>query len=72
MIAKIVAWGTDRDEALAGCAAALAQSSVVDRRRDDQQVLPARPADRPEVRAGSYDNRWLDRLTAAGEHLPAA
>ena len=26
--------------------------------------------DRPEVRSGSYDNQWLDRLTAAGEHLP--
>ena len=26
--------------------------------------------DRPEIGAGSYDRGWLDRLTAAGEHLP--
>ena len=25
---------------------------------------------RAEVRTGRYDNQWLDRLTAAGQHLP--
>jgi acetyl-CoA carboxylase carboxyltransferase component/biotin carboxyl carrier protein len=27
-------------------------------------------ASQPDVCAGTYDNRWLDRLTAAGGHLP--
>ena len=25
--------------------------------------------DRPELSSGDFDNRWLDRLTAAGEHV---
>ncbi|HEY5986582.1 MAG TPA: biotin/lipoyl-containing protein, partial [Streptosporangiaceae bacterium] len=28
-------------------------------------------ADQPQVRAGSYDNRWLDRLTSDGRYLCA-
>ena len=40
-------------------------------RRHDEQVVPARPA-RPARRCApaTIDTSWLDRLTAADEHLP--
>jgi len=70
MIAKVVAWGADRDEALSRLHRGLAQSVIaVDGGTTNKGFLLAL-LDRPEVRAGSYDNQWLDRLTAAGAHLP--
>ena len=73
MIAKIVAWGQDRDEALARLRRALAQSAVVVDGRHHQPVLPASGSSTgPSCSVGEFDNRWLDRLTAAGEHVPAA
>ena len=41
MIAKIIAWGRDRDEALARLRRALGETTVGRRRRHDQPVLPA-------------------------------
>ncbi|MGE5133291.1 MAG: carboxyl transferase domain-containing protein [Gemmatimonadota bacterium] len=70
MIAKIVAWGQDRAEALSRLQRGLAQSLVViDGGTTNKSFLLALTG-QPEVRAGSYDNQWLDRLTAAGGHLP--
>ena len=72
MIAKIVAWGQDRDEALARLRRALAQSAVVVEGGTTNRSFLVGLLDRPELASGELDNRWLDRLTAAGEHVPAA
>ena len=71
MIAKIIAWGRDRDEALARLRRALAQSTVVVEGGTTNRsflLIAARPAGGPR---GRFDNRWLDRLTAKGDHVPA-
>jgi acetyl/propionyl-CoA carboxylase alpha subunit/acetyl-CoA carboxylase carboxyltransferase component len=70
MIAKIVAWGQDRDEALARLRRALAQSTVVVEGGTTNRSFLLGVLDRPEMVAGDYDNRWLDRITAAGDHVP--
>ena len=44
MIAKVIATGRDRDEALARLHRALGQTDGRRRRRHDEQVVPARPA----------------------------
>jgi acetyl/propionyl-CoA carboxylase alpha subunit/acetyl-CoA carboxylase carboxyltransferase component len=72
MIAKVIAWGEDRDEALARLRRALAQSAVVVEDGTTNRSFLLGLLDRPEVRSGEVDNRWLDGMTAAGEHLPAA
>jgi acetyl/propionyl-CoA carboxylase alpha subunit/acetyl-CoA carboxylase carboxyltransferase component len=71
MIAKVVAWGRDRDEALGRLQRGLAQSLVVIDGGTTNKAFLLALAGQPDVRAGTYDNRWLDRLTAAGGHLPA-
>jgi acetyl/propionyl-CoA carboxylase alpha subunit/acetyl-CoA carboxylase carboxyltransferase component len=71
MIAKIVAWGGGRNEALSRLQRGLAQSLVVIDGGTTNKAFLLSLASQPEVRAGTYDNRWLDRLTAAGGHLPA-
>jgi acetyl/propionyl-CoA carboxylase alpha subunit/acetyl-CoA carboxylase carboxyltransferase component len=72
MIAKIIAWGQDRDEAMARLRRALAQSAVVVEGGTTNRSFLLGLLDRPELRTGEFDNRWLDRLTAAGEHVPPA
>ena len=71
MIAKIIAWGQDRDEALARLRRALAQSTVVVEGGTTNRSFLLGVLDRPEMVTGDYDNRWLDRITAAGDHVPA-
>ena len=66
MVAKIIAWGRDRPEALARLRVALRDTTVVHPRRDDDEVLPARLLDRPEVVAGTADTAWLDRTGTGG------
>ena len=44
MVAKVIAWGRDRPEALARLRCALRETTVVLARRHDDEVLPARPA----------------------------
>jgi acetyl/propionyl-CoA carboxylase alpha subunit/acetyl-CoA carboxylase carboxyltransferase component len=72
MIAKIVARGRDRTEALARLRRALAQTTVVIEGGTTNRSFLLALLDRPEVAEGRFDNHWLDRLTAAGGHLHPA
>ena len=70
LIAKIIAWGAHRDEALSRLRRALAQSTVVVEGATTNRSFLLTLLDRPEVRDGHFDNRWLDRLTADDGHAP--
>jgi len=70
MIAKVIGWGRTREEALVRLRRALAQSVAVVEGGTTNRSFLLGLLDRPEVLEGTYDNRWLDRLTAAGEHRP--
>ena len=70
MIAKIIAHGRDRDEAISRLHRALSQMTVLVRGGTTNKSFLLDLLDRPEVRAGAIDTSWLDRLTAADEHLP--
>ncbi|MFI7542165.1 carboxyl transferase domain-containing protein [Actinoplanes sp. NPDC049599] len=71
MIAKIVAWGQDRTEALSRLRRALDDTTVVIDGGTTNRSFLLGLLGRPEVTAGRFDNHWLDRLTAEGDHLPA-
>ena len=71
MIAKVIAHGRDREEALGRLHRALSQTTVVVRGGTTNKSFLLDLLGRPEVRAGSIDTSWLDRLTAADEHLSA-
>ena len=71
MIAKIVAWGNDRGEALARLRRALRDTTVVVESGTTNRSFLLTLLDRPEVRDGHFDNHWLDRLTGEAAHLPA-
>ena len=60
MIAKVIAWGRDRAEALARLRRALREMTVVRARRHDEQVVPARPA-RPPRGRGRHRRHRLAR-----------
>jgi acetyl/propionyl-CoA carboxylase alpha subunit/acetyl-CoA carboxylase carboxyltransferase component len=70
MIAKVIAAGRDRGEALARLHRALSQMTVVVRGGTTNRAFLLDLLERPEVRAGAIDTSWLDRLTAADGHLP--
>ncbi|GAA3560385.1 biotin carboxylase N-terminal domain-containing protein [Nonomuraea rosea] len=72
MIAKIVAWGADRNEALARLRRALAATRVVIEGGTTNRAFLLSLLALEEMRRGTADNRWLDRLTAGAGHLPAA
>jgi acetyl/propionyl-CoA carboxylase alpha subunit/acetyl-CoA carboxylase carboxyltransferase component len=70
MIAKVIAWGHDRDEALARLRRALAETMVVVDGGTTNQGFLLELLDRPEVRTGDVDTTWLDRLHLSGEIVP--
>jgi acetyl/propionyl-CoA carboxylase alpha subunit/acetyl-CoA carboxylase carboxyltransferase component len=70
MIAKLIAWGRDRHEALGRLHRGLAQSIVVVDGGTTNKAFLLALTSRPEVAEGRYDNQWLDRMTAAGDLLP--
>ena len=70
MIAKVIAHGRDRGEALARLHRALSQLTVVVRGGTTNRSFLLDLLDRPEVRASEIDTSWLDRLTMGHGHLP--
>jgi acetyl/propionyl-CoA carboxylase alpha subunit/acetyl-CoA carboxylase carboxyltransferase component len=70
MIAKIVAWGRDRDEARGRLARAVRQTSVVIDGGTTNKAFLLDLLTRPELVTGVVDTGWLDRLMAAGYAPP--
>ena len=69
MIAKIIAGGETRGEALARMRRALTDTAVVLRGGASNKGFLLEVLRRPEVEDDTHDIGWLDRLVAAGEHL---
>ena len=69
MIAKLIAHGHDRREALARLQRALADTAVVIRGGTTNKAFLLELLSRPEIRNAEGDNAWLDRLAASGGHL---
>ena len=70
MIGKVIAWGRDRDEALARLRRGLSDTLVVVDGGTTNQGFLLELLDRPEVRTGDVDTAWLDRLYLSGEATP--
>ena len=62
MIAKLIAYGRDRQEALARLARALAESAVVIRGGTSNKAFLLELLEHPDLRAGAVDTGWLDRI----------
>ena len=71
-IAKLIAWGRDRDEALARLRRALAETVVVMDGGTTNQGFLLEMLERPELRRGDIDTTWLDRLELEGASCPSA
>ena len=64
MIAKIIAYGATRNDALRRMRRALAQTTVLIEGGTTNRAFLAALIDHPTVIAGTFDTKWLDRLTA--------
>ena len=72
MVAKIIAWGRDRSEALARLRCALRATTVVLEGGTTTKSFLLDLLDRPEVTSGTADTGWLDRIgSLRGDDLPA-
>ncbi len=71
MIGKVIAWGRDRQEALARLRRALADTVVVVDGGTTNHGFLLELLNRPEVQTGTVDTTWLDRLYVSGEATPA-
>ena len=69
MIAKIIAYGQNRKEALARLQRALRESVVVIKGGASNKSFLLELLSRPEVQSGVFHNGWLDTLAATGKHL---
>ncbi len=67
MLAEVVAWGRDRNEARVRLRRALQQLPVVLDGGTTNKGFLLDLLDRDEVIDGDYDTTWLDRLAASGE-----
>ncbi len=70
LLAKIIAWGRDRREALARLSRALAESAVVIRTGMSNKPFLLDLLNRPELAAATADTGWLDRLIKGEVHRP--
>ncbi|MFN8110318.1 MAG: carboxyl transferase domain-containing protein [Thermoleophilia bacterium] len=66
MIAKVIAWGADRDEARARLVCALQSMDVVVRGGATNRAFLIDLLGRPEVMEGTADSGWLDRMVTEG------
>ena len=66
MIAKIIAYGTDRDEALARLRRAMGETTVVIDGGSTNKSFVLDLLDAPEVISGAADTGWIDRVRAQG------
>ena len=69
MIAKIIAHGKNRKEALSRLQRALRESVVVIKGGASNKAFLLELLSRPEVQRGEVHVGWLDHLAATGEHL---
>jgi acetyl/propionyl-CoA carboxylase alpha subunit/acetyl-CoA carboxylase carboxyltransferase component len=69
MIAKIIAYGQTRKEALARLRRALGESVVVIKGGASNKAFLLELLNRPEVQSGEFHNGWLDHLASTGKHL---
>jgi len=69
MIAKIIASGRTREEAMSRLQRALRESVVVINGGTSNRSFLMQLLDRPEVRTGNYDVGWLDQLAKSGHLL---
>ena len=69
MIAKLIAFGHNRKEALSRLRRALRESVVVVRGGSSNKAFLLELLNHPEVQKGEFDIGWLDRLSASGQHL---
>src|SRR5919109_86484 len=67
MIAKLIAHGRTREEAIARLRRAVADTLVMIEEGTTNQGFLLELLGRPELRAGEVDTGWLDRLQIAGE-----
>ncbi|MBC3190580.1 ATP-grasp domain-containing protein [Pseudonocardia sp. C8] len=70
MIAKVIAWGRDRDEARARLARALRQTAAVIDGGSTNKAFLLDLLDRPELRTGDLKTTWLDGMMAEGYAPP--
>jgi acetyl/propionyl-CoA carboxylase alpha subunit/acetyl-CoA carboxylase carboxyltransferase component len=68
MVAKVIAWGADRDHARVRLRRALSQMTVLVDGGTTNKAFLLDLLDRPEVVEGRADTGWLDRLTASDGH----
>ena len=66
MIAKIIAYGSDRDEALGRLRRAMAQTRVIIEGGSTNKSFVLELLNQPEVIDGSADTGWIDRVRAEG------
>ena len=71
MVAKIIAWGRDRTEAIARLRRALRDTTVVIEGGTTNKSFVLDLLSRPEVLSGSADTAWLDRTGLDSKALPA-
>ncbi len=71
MVAKVIAWGRDRPEALARLRCALRDTTVLIQGGTTTKSFLLDLLERPEVVSGEADTQWLDRVGAELAAAPA-
>ena len=71
MVAKVIAWGRDRPEALARLRCALRDMTVLIQGGTTTKSFLLDLLSRPEVVSGEADTQWLDRTGAERDRVPA-